>query len=206
MAHSFPDPAGGEPFLLTPGPLTTALEVKQAMLKDWGSWDDDFRAMTKSLRTRLLALCGPGAGDYDCVPIQGSGSYCVEAMLGTFVPRDGNVYNYGPVSWRSMTDILEKPLRRLRGMTSTRTHPRGLPVILGEVATSFQRGNKARWLRQGYLRTYRRWPQVRGIVYFDVDMRRNRHADWRLIRPKDGSAVRAYRQLVAKPIFRGRIR
>lgn len=91
MTDAFPDPALGEPFLLTPGPLTTAYEVKEAMLKDWGSWDDDFRAMTRSLRSRLLALCGPGADQYDCVPIQGSGSYCVEAMLGSFVPKDGKV-------------------------------------------------------------------------------------------------------------------
>ncbi len=86
----FPDPEMGEPFLLTPGPLTTAAEVKQAMLKDWGSWDADFRAMTRTLRTRLLNLIGP-TDAYDCVPIQGSGSYCVEAMLGSFVPRDGKV-------------------------------------------------------------------------------------------------------------------
>ena len=84
-------PRLGEPYLLTPGPLTTAFEVKQAMLRDWGSWDDDFRAMTRELRQRLLALIGPGANDYDCVPIQGSGSYCVEAMIGSFVPREGKV-------------------------------------------------------------------------------------------------------------------
>ena len=86
-----PTPKMGEPYLLTPGPLTTAYSVKQAMLKDWGSWDDDFRAMTRDLRSRLLAIIGTGAPDYDCVPIQGSGSYCVEAMLGSFVPRDGKV-------------------------------------------------------------------------------------------------------------------
>lgn len=91
MTAPLPEPQLGEPFLLTPGPLTTAFEVKEAMLKDWGSWDDDFRDMTRALRTGLLALCGPGAGDYDCVPVQGSGSYAVEAMLGTFVPRDGKV-------------------------------------------------------------------------------------------------------------------
>mgnify|MGYP001800529405 CR=1 FL=1 len=90
MPNSFPNPARGEPFLLTPGPLTTAFEVKEAMLCDWGSWDDDFRTMTRNLRTRLLALIGQGDA-YDCVPIQGSGSYCVEAMLGSFVPRDGKV-------------------------------------------------------------------------------------------------------------------
>lgn len=91
MSTAFPDPALGEPFLLTPGPLTTAFEVKEAMLKDWGSWDDDFRAMTRALRDRLLALTGPESGNFDCVPIQGSGSYCVEAMLGSFVPKDGKV-------------------------------------------------------------------------------------------------------------------
>jgi len=87
----FCDPELGEPYLLTPGPLTTAYQVKQAMLRDWGSWDDDFRAMTRALRTRLLALIGPGGDAYDCVPVQGSGTFAVEAMLGTFVPKDGKV-------------------------------------------------------------------------------------------------------------------
>jgi len=91
MTDALPAPKLGEPYLLTPGPLTTSWEVKSAMLRDWGSWDEDFRAMTRDVRTRLLALIGPGAEDYDCVPIQGSGSYCVEAMLGSFVPRDGKV-------------------------------------------------------------------------------------------------------------------
>ena len=84
-------PALGEPYLLTPGPLTTAYSVKQAMLRDWGSWDGDFRAMTADMRRRLLALTGDANGDFDCVPMQGSGSFCVEAMLGSFVPKDGKV-------------------------------------------------------------------------------------------------------------------
>lgn len=81
----------GEPYLLTPGPLTTSYAVKQAMLRDWGSWDDDFRGMTREMRDRLLALLGDGHEAFDCVPMQGSGSFCVEAMLGSFVPRDGKV-------------------------------------------------------------------------------------------------------------------
>lgn len=84
-----PPPELGEPYLLTPGPLTTSFAVKQAMLRDWGSWDEDFRAMTREMRTRLLDLLGPGAEDFDCVPMQGSGSFAVEAMLGSFIPRDG---------------------------------------------------------------------------------------------------------------------
>ncbi|TCP60506.1 2-aminoethylphosphonate-pyruvate transaminase [Rhodovulum bhavnagarense] len=84
-----PGPRLGEPYLLTPGPLTTAYEVKQAMLRDWGSWDDDFRALTAEMRTRLVGLLGAGHEAYDCVPMQGSGSFAVEAMLGSFIPRDG---------------------------------------------------------------------------------------------------------------------
>ena len=84
-------PRLGEPYLLTPGPLTTSFATKEAMLKDWGSRDGGFRAMTRDLRSRLLGLIGHGADSYDCVPMQGSGSYCVEAMLGSFVPKDGKV-------------------------------------------------------------------------------------------------------------------
>jgi len=89
--EAFEPPALGEPYLLTPGPLTTSYAVKQAMLRDWGSWDGDFRAMTADLRRRLLALTGDSKGEFDCVPMQGSGSFCVEAMLGSFVPKDGKV-------------------------------------------------------------------------------------------------------------------
>jgi len=82
-------PALGEPYLLTPGPLTTSEATKRAMLRDWGSWDADFRAMTQDMRARLLAMLGQGADEFDCVPMQGSGSFAVEAMLGSFIPRDG---------------------------------------------------------------------------------------------------------------------
>jgi len=83
------DPRLNEPFLLTPGPLTTSYEIKEAMLRDWGSWDKDFRRMTQDMRVQLLAMLGSGADDFDCVPMQGSGTFSVEAMLGSFIPRDG---------------------------------------------------------------------------------------------------------------------
>ena len=89
--EKFPPPKFGEPYLLTPGPLTTAFEVKEAMLKDWGSWDEDFRDLTKKLRKNLLSLLGPRKNLYDCVPIQGSGTFAVESMLGTFIPKDGKL-------------------------------------------------------------------------------------------------------------------
>lgn len=77
----------GEPFLLTPGPLTTSRRTKQAMLRDWGSWDADFNAVTAEIRRKLVTMTG-GDGAYDCVPLQGSGTYAVEAMLSSFLPKE----------------------------------------------------------------------------------------------------------------------
>ncbi len=84
-------PRLGEPYLLTPGPLTTAYETKEAMLRDWGSWDGDFRAMTAEMRARLLDMLGPGKEEFDCVPMQGSGTFAVEAMLGSLTARDSKI-------------------------------------------------------------------------------------------------------------------
>ncbi|MFT4728417.1 MAG: 2-aminoethylphosphonate-pyruvate transaminase [Granulosicoccus sp.] len=80
-------PRLGEPYLLTPGPLTTAYSVKEAMLCDWGSWDEDFREMTRHIRSELLSMVGDSEQEYDCVPMQGSGTFAVEAMLGSLLPR-----------------------------------------------------------------------------------------------------------------------
>ena len=79
------------PVLLTPGPLTTAGDTKAAMLRDWGSRDTEFITMTAEIRRRLLELAGCRNGEFQCVPVQGSGTFAVESMLGTMVPRDGKV-------------------------------------------------------------------------------------------------------------------
>jgi 2-aminoethylphosphonate-pyruvate transaminase len=76
--------------LLTPGPLTTTLRTKLAMLKDWGSWDADFNAVTASVRSRLLDIVD-GHDTHVVVPLQGSGTFSVEAAVATLVPRDGHV-------------------------------------------------------------------------------------------------------------------
>ncbi len=76
-------------FLLTPGPLTTSKSVKAAMQRDWGSWDQPFIDLTAGICRDLTELAG-GGDDFVCVPLQGSGTFVVEAMLGTMLPRDGH--------------------------------------------------------------------------------------------------------------------
>ncbi|MDM0089954.1 MULTISPECIES: 2-aminoethylphosphonate--pyruvate transaminase [unclassified Variovorax] len=78
------------PILLTPGPLTTSDRTRQAMLRDWGSWDGDFNKITARIRARVLDIVH-GQGTHECVPMQGSGTFSVEAAIGTLVPRDGHV-------------------------------------------------------------------------------------------------------------------
>ncbi|MBQ0784049.1 MAG: 2-aminoethylphosphonate--pyruvate transaminase [Amphritea sp.] len=77
-----------QPWLLTPGPINTSQTVKQAMLQDWGSWDGDFRAMTQSLCEQLVSYVD-NSGEFVCVPVQGSGTFTVEATLGTLIPKQG---------------------------------------------------------------------------------------------------------------------
>jgi 2-aminoethylphosphonate-pyruvate transaminase len=81
---------GNDPILLTPGPLTTSLATKQAMQRDWGSWDAAFNAITASLCRDLVDVVR-GGDEYVCVPLQGSGTFSVEAALGNLVPRAGKV-------------------------------------------------------------------------------------------------------------------
>ena len=79
-----------DPILLTPGPLTTSLPTKAAMLRDWGSWDSNFNAVTREVREKLLRVV-EADGAHVCVPMQGSGTFAVEAAVNTLVPRDGHV-------------------------------------------------------------------------------------------------------------------
>jgi 2-aminoethylphosphonate-pyruvate transaminase len=79
-----------DPILLTPGPLTTSEDTRSAMLRDWGSWDTAFNELTASVCRDLVAIVNAGE-NHVCVPMQGSGTFSVEAALGTLVPRSAKV-------------------------------------------------------------------------------------------------------------------
>jgi 2-aminoethylphosphonate-pyruvate transaminase len=79
-----------DPILLTPGPLTTSLPTKMAMLRDWGSWDAEFNAVTAHVRGKLADIIH-ARETHTCVPLQGSGTFAIEAAVNTLVPRTGHV-------------------------------------------------------------------------------------------------------------------
>jgi 2-aminoethylphosphonate-pyruvate transaminase len=78
--------------LFTPGPLTTSQTVKQAMLRDAGSWHTDFNILVAGIRERLLQLADVSReSGWEVIPMQGSGTFGVEAVFQSCVPLQGKV-------------------------------------------------------------------------------------------------------------------
>jgi 2-aminoethylphosphonate-pyruvate transaminase len=84
-------PTNSSKLLFTPGPLTTSSTVKEAMLRDLGSLDSEFLATVRNIRTRLLDLGPYPREDYECVLMQGSGTFVVESVVSSAVPWDGKL-------------------------------------------------------------------------------------------------------------------
>jgi 2-aminoethylphosphonate-pyruvate transaminase len=76
--------------LLTPGPLSTTKSVKQTMLRDWCTWDDDYNQIVEQIRQKLLQLAS-ASDDFTTVLMQGSGTFCVESVITTAVPNNGKL-------------------------------------------------------------------------------------------------------------------
>src|SRR5258706_1194696 len=80
-------PPAKDKTLFTPGPLTTSLSVKQAMLHDAGSWHFEFNDLVRRIREQLLALAGVAReSGFEAVLMQGTGTFGVESVLATVIP------------------------------------------------------------------------------------------------------------------------
>ncbi|OAB34956.1 2-aminoethylphosphonate--pyruvate transaminase [Paenibacillus macquariensis subsp. defensor] len=77
--------------LLTPGPLSTSQKVKAAMLRDWCTWDQDYNQLVQSIRSRLVKMASSQPDAYTTVLMQGSGTFSVESVIGSVIPRDGKL-------------------------------------------------------------------------------------------------------------------
>jgi len=78
--------------LFTPGPLTTSITVKEAMLHDLGSRDVSFIQIVKEVREELLQL-GNVSKDkgFETIIIQGSGTFGIESVISSAVPKSGRL-------------------------------------------------------------------------------------------------------------------
>ena len=77
--------------LLTPGPLTTTSTVKEEMLLDRCTWDQDYKDITQKIRTQLLEFAYASKEAYTTVLMQGSGTFVVESVMTTAISDSDKV-------------------------------------------------------------------------------------------------------------------
>ncbi len=82
------------------------------------------------------------------------------------------------------------------------------PIIAAEIVTAYKGGNKGKWIRETYVKAYRKHPQFKGFIYEDSDHPKNTrgHPDWRLQVGDQGAGLKEYRKLADQARFKGRIR
>ncbi len=77
--------------MLTPGPLSTALDVREEMLHERFPWDDEFQAIVEDVRQRILKIAHADPAEYETILMQGSGTYGVESVLSSVPGPDDHV-------------------------------------------------------------------------------------------------------------------
>ena len=127
---------GRDKLLFTPGPLTTSKTVKEAMLHDLGSRDRSFIELVRRIRHRLLQIGGVDDGSYEAVLMQGSGTFAVESVISSIIPRDGKlVVAINGAYGRRMAQIA----KRLEIDTETIVSPEVRPIVADQIEAKLAR-------------------------------------------------------------------
>ncbi|MCS5723259.1 glycosyl hydrolase [Herbiconiux sp. CPCC 203407] len=100
-------------------------------------------------------------------------------------------YNWGTTEpgfdWQSVESVFADMYDDL--------HTLGKPIIIGETASSEDGGSKAEWIRSIAPTLRDRFPDIKALVWFDVEKER----DWRI--RSSPEALAAFRELAADPQF-----
>ena len=109
-----------------------------------------------------------------------------------YVALDG--YNWGTVGterWQSMQTLFGSSYATLTQMSAK-------PVIFAETSCGESGGNKAQWIREGFLHTIpQQFPRVAAVVWFNAIAEEN----WRI--DTSPAALEAYREVVANSLYGG---
>ncbi len=106
-------------------------------------------------------------------------------------------YNWGTSTtysyWSSGDQIFGPSIESLMALSSK-------PIMISEIGSAEQGGNKATWITDWFLRDLpTSFPRVRAVVWFD----QNKEADWQI--DSSASSLAAFRQVVASPLYQGRL-
>jgi glycosyl hydrolase family 26 len=113
-----------------------------------------------------------------------------------YVALDG--YNWGTSGqgadqWQSVSEVFSSAYSKLTQMSSR-------PVMIAETSSSEDGGDKAAWIRQGFLSEIpQRFPRVTDVAWFDRDM----ELDWRI--DSSSASLAAYRDVLASTLYGGTV-
>ena len=121
--------------LLTPGPLSTTKSVKAAMLRDWCTWDNEYKDLVQDLRSKLLKLATKNTDQYTTVLMQGSGTFSVESIIGSIIPEKGKLLVLANGAYGDRIALIAKTLK-----INTAVHESGelAPPVLERLEEALQ--------------------------------------------------------------------
>jgi len=112
-----------------------------------------------------------------------------------WVGLDG--YNWGTSqswsSWKSMLMVFGSSYTTLASMTTK-------PILIGETASATVGGDKAAWIRQGFLTDLpTKFPRIKAVIWFH----KLKEADWRI--NSSATTLDAYKAAVVDSRYQGRL-
>lgn len=168
---------------------------------NWYGWSGDPAAFVAAWRHVVSIFRAEGATNVKWVWSANvdNGSYPFKAYFPgdewvDYTGLDG--YNWGTAGigvnrWESLAQVFSSSYAQLTQLSSK-------PVILTEVSSSEVGGDKAAWIREGFLKTIpQSFPRVNAVVWYD----RSQEENWRI--DSSASSLAAYREVVASSIYGG---
>ena len=168
----------------------TAADFRAAWKRVYGIFKDEGATNVKFLWTVSNRKCKPRR----CNPYK---AYYPGNSVVDYVGF--SAFNWGRHSghsWQSMPYLVGNVMGYFKQFTKK-------PVIIAELASNKTGGNKAAWIKDGYAKVYNKWPQIKAIVYLNVDLRYIGHPDWSLGTPS--TAYPAYKCVASAAKFKGHL-
>jgi len=168
---------------------------------DWYGWSGNPSAFVAAWRHVVSLFRAEGVSNVKWVWSANvdNGSYPFRAYFPgdewvDYTGLDG--YNWGTAGvgvnrWESLAQVFSSSYSQLTEISSK-------PVIVTEVSSSEVGGDKAAWIREGFLKTIpQSFPRIGAVIWYD----RNQEENWRI--DSSSSSLAAYREVVASSLYGG---
>jgi Glycosyl hydrolase family 26 len=185
-------------------PFEVMIRFGHEMNGDWYGWSGNPSGYVNAWRHVVSVFRQDGATNVKWVwspNVEYNGSYPFASYFPgdswvDYVALDG--YNWGtagqgPNRWESLYEVFASSYAKITQLSSK-------PVIFAETSSSEAGGNKADWIRDGFLKTIpQKFPRVAAVLWFD----RNAEEDWRI--NTSSASLAAYREVVASTLYGGNV-